>query len=99
MQLSCSSFSASRWLFISIGLIWWLELDVTLVTIDGLTIGDIEFSHKSYNPAEVKLAACFIESLILLIVLYVALTLSVVLKLPVISFLAALCLLHQVLYK
>jgi hypothetical protein len=109
MQLSCSNFSASRWLLISIELIWWLELDVAPVTIDGPTTGDIEFSHKSYNPAlavlvavnpaEVNFAGYFIESLMFLIVLCVALTLSVALKLPVMSFLVALCLLHQTLYK
>ena len=42
---SCISFSARRSLFI-----WWLELEVTPVTIDGLTAGNIEFSHKSYSP-------------------------------------------------
>ena len=41
---SCSSFSASRSLSI-----WWLELEVTPVTIDGPTVGNIEFSHKSYK--------------------------------------------------
>ena len=29
--------------------IWWLELEVTPVTIDGLTVGNLEFSHKSYK--------------------------------------------------
>lgn len=28
---------------------WWLELEVTPVTIDGPTVGNIEFSHKSYR--------------------------------------------------
>jgi hypothetical protein len=45
---SCTNFSARRSLFI-----WWLELDVTPVTIDGPTAGNIEFSHKSYNPVDV----------------------------------------------
>jgi len=42
---SCINFSARRSLFI-----WWLELEITPVTIDGPTAGNIEFSHKSYNP-------------------------------------------------
>ena len=45
---SCSNFSARRSLFI-----WWLELDVTPVTIDGPTAGNVEFSHKSYSPVAV----------------------------------------------
>ena len=45
---SCTNFSARRSLFI-----WWLELDVTPVTIDGPTAGNIEFSHKSYSPVAV----------------------------------------------
>lgn len=45
---SCTNFSARRSLFI-----WWLELDVTPVTIDGPTTGNIEFSHKSYSPVVV----------------------------------------------
>ena len=45
---SCTNFPARRSLFI-----WWLELDVTLVTIDGPTAGNIEFSHKSYSPVAV----------------------------------------------
>ncbi len=28
---------------------WWLELEVTPVTIDGLTVGNLESSHKSYK--------------------------------------------------
>lgn len=44
---SCMSFSARRSLSI-----WWLELEVTPVTIDGPTVGNIEFSHKSYNPVD-----------------------------------------------
>lgn len=47
---SCINFSARRSLSI-----WWLELEVTPVTIDGLTVGNIEFSHKSYNPVAVVL--------------------------------------------
>ena len=43
---SCTNFSARRSLFI-----WWLKLDVTSITIDGPAAGNIEFSHKSYNPA------------------------------------------------
>lgn len=42
---SCINFSAKRSLSI-----WWLELEVTPVTIDGPTAGNIEFSHKSYSP-------------------------------------------------
>ena len=45
---SCTNFSARRSLFI-----WWLELDITPVTIDGPTAGNIEFSHKSYSPVVV----------------------------------------------
>ena len=45
---SCSNFSARLSLFI-----WWLELDVTPVTIDGPTAGNVEFSHKSYSPVVV----------------------------------------------
>ena len=41
---SCSSFSASRSLSI-----WWLELEVTPVTNDVVTVGNLEFSHKSYK--------------------------------------------------
>ncbi|MEZ7830396.1 MAG: hypothetical protein QMC06_02485 [Gammaproteobacteria bacterium] len=48
MLLNSISFSAKRSLFI-----WWLELDITPVTIDGPTAGNIEFSHKSYNPVDV----------------------------------------------
>ena len=48
---SCSSFSARRSLSI-----WWLELEVTPVTIDGPTVGNIEFSHKSYSPVVAVLA-------------------------------------------
>ena len=45
---SCTNFSARRSLFI-----WRLKLDVTPMTIDGLTAGNIEFSHKSYSPVVV----------------------------------------------
>ena len=45
---NCTNFSARRSLFI-----WWLELEVTPVTIDGPTTGNIEFSHKSYSPVVV----------------------------------------------
>ena len=45
---SCTNFSARRSLFI-----WWLKLDVTSITIDGPTAGNIEFSHKSYSPVAV----------------------------------------------
>ena len=48
---SCINFSAKRSLSI-----WWLELDVTPVTIDGPTVGNIEFSHKSYSPVVAVLA-------------------------------------------
>ena len=56
---SCINFSARRSLSI-----WWLELEVTPVTIDGPTVGNIEFSHKSYNPVAVVLDEPLIEPLI-----------------------------------
>jgi len=49
--------------------IWWLELEVTPVTIDGPTVGNIEFSHKSYNPvalfAVLPVGTGFSEALLL----------------------------------
>ena len=53
---SCINFSAMRSLSI-----WWLELEVTPVTIDGPTVGNIEFSHKSYSPVVAVLAKLLIE--------------------------------------
>ncbi len=53
---SCINFSARRSLSI-----WWLELEVTPVTIDGPTVGNIEFSHKSYNPAVVVPVKTLVE--------------------------------------
>ena len=64
-MLSSINFSARRSLFI-----WWLELEVTPVTIDGPTAGNIEFSHKSYSPVvavpDTSLAKLLIELCIVL---------------------------------
>lgn len=62
---SCINFSARRSLSI-----WWLELEVTPVTIDGPTVGNIEFSHKSYNPVVVVLDELLIEVCIVVTYFY-----------------------------
>ncbi len=70
------SFSARRSLSI-----WWLELEVTPVTIDGLTVGNIEFSHKSYNPVLAdSVGANLVDDLLLIALVVICIVYTYFLK-------------------
>ncbi len=56
---------------------WWLELEVTPVTIDGLTVGNLEFSHKSYKSVPgVPVAGALLDNFLVTLYRLLCITLA-----------------------